>query len=58
MVGYVRQTGIDSVKYEELVLKLANKQGGCVTRDNVCELLNVSESQAYRLLKKLVEKIG
>lgn len=53
VVGYVRQTGIDSVKYEELVLKLAKKQGGYVTRDNVSELLNVSSSQAYRVLKKI-----
>ncbi len=53
IVGYVRQTGIDSVKYEELVLKLAKKQGGYVTRDNVSELLNVNSSQAYRVLKKI-----
>lgn len=30
--------------------------GGTVTRDNVVELLNVSPSQAYRLLKKLCDK--
>lgn len=56
VVGYVRQTGIDRVKYEELVLKLANEQGGYVTRDNVSELLNISNSQAYRVLKKLADK--
>lgn len=54
-VGYVRQTGIDKLKYEELVLKLANQQG-FVTRDNVSELLNVSPSQAYRILKGLANK--
>ena len=54
-VGYVRQTGIDRLKYEELVLKLA-KQQGSVTRDNVRELLNISDSQAYRVLKRLAEK--
>jgi ATP-dependent DNA helicase RecG len=54
-VGYVRQTGIDSIKYEELVLKLAREQKGSITRDNVIELLNVSDSQAYRILKKLAE---
>lgn len=52
VVGYVRQTGIDS----ELIMKLAMQQGGHVTRDNVSELLNVSSSQAYRALKKLAEK--
>lgn len=54
-IGYVRQTGIDKVKYEELVLKLA-KQQGYVTRHNVIELLNISNGQAYRILKKLVDK--
>lgn len=54
-VGYVRQTGIDTLKYEELTLKLA-KQQGYVTRDNVRELLNISNSQAYRVLKKLADK--
>lgn len=54
-IGYVRQTGIDKVKYEELVLKLA-KQQGYVTRDNVKELLNINNGQAYRILKKLVDK--
>ena len=45
-----------AVKFEELVLKLANEQGGYVTRDNVSELLNISNSQAYRVLKKLADK--
>ena len=54
-VGYVRQTGIDILKYEELTLKLA-KQQGYVTRDNVRELFNISNSQAYRILKKLADK--
>lgn len=54
-VGYVRQTGIDKVKYEELILKLASQQGGCITRDNVKELLNLSDDQAYRELRRLAE---
>lgn len=54
-VGYVRQTGIDKLKYDELVMKLA-KQQGYVTRENVSELLNISNSQAYRVLKKLADK--
>lgn len=54
-VGYVRQTGIDKLKYHELVLKLAREQG-YVTRDNVRELLNLSSSQAYRILKELSDK--
>lgn len=54
-VGYVRQTGIDKLRYNELILKLAEQQG-FVTRDNVSGLLNISLSQAYRLLKGLVNK--
>lgn len=54
-IGYVRQTGIDSIKHEELVLKLAREQKGNITRENVVDLLNVSDSQAYRILRKLVE---
>lgn len=53
-VGYVRQTGIDSVKYSELVMKLVEKQG-FVTRNDVSELLGINSSQAYRVLKKLHE---
>ncbi len=56
IVGYVRQTGIDAIKYEAWIMELVNKQNGKVTRDNVVELLNVTSSQAYRLLKKLTEK--
>lgn len=55
-IGYVRQTGIDTIKYEELVLKLTREQRGYITRDNVMELLNLSDSQAYRILKKLADK--
>lgn len=54
-VGYVRQIDIDKLRYNELILKLAEQQG-FVTRDNVSELLNISLSQAYRLLKGLVNK--
>lgn len=54
-VGYVRQTGIDTMKYAELVLKLARQQNGYVTRDNVKELLNLDDNQAYRVLRKLAD---
>ncbi len=56
IVGYVRQTGIDAVKYEAWIMELLQKQDGTVTRDNVVELLNVTPPQAYRLLKKLSDK--
>ena len=56
IVGYVRQTGIDAVKYEAWIMELLQKQGGKITRDNVVELLNVTPPQAYRLLKKMSDK--
>jgi len=55
-IGYVRQTGIDAVKYEAWIMELVHKQNGRITRNNVAELLNVNPAQAYRLLKKLTEK--
>ena len=56
MISYARQTGIDLIKYEELIMKLAANQNGSVTRDNVVDLLGINPSQAYRALKKLTEK--
>ena len=37
-------------------MKLAQKQGDTIARNNVIELLNVTPSQAYRLLKKQTDK--
>lgn len=54
-IGYVRQTDIDKIRYNELILKLAKKKGS-VTRADVSELLHISTAQAYRLLSKLKEK--
>ena len=51
-IGYVRQTDIDKIRYNELILKLAKKKGS-VTRADVSELLHISPAQAYRLLSKL-----
>lgn len=55
-VAYVRQTGIDKVRYPELILKLAKQQGGFVTKTNASDLLNISERQAYTILAKLVKE--
>ena len=55
MTGYVRQTGIDLIKHEELIIKLAKTQHGIVTRDNVVDLLGINPSQAYRMLKRLTD---
>ena len=52
-IQYVRQTDIDSIRYPELVLKLARAQNGIITKKDICELLKITPSQAYSLIKKL-----
>ncbi len=52
-IQYVRQTDIDSVRYPELVMKLANTQNGIITKQDVAQLLKISPSQAYSVIKKL-----
>ncbi|MDO4481898.1 MAG: putative DNA binding domain-containing protein [Bacillota bacterium] len=52
-IQYVRQTDIDSIRYSELVLKLANTQNGIITKQDVVKLLKVTPSQAYYVIKKL-----
>ncbi|MCC8081210.1 MAG: putative DNA binding domain-containing protein [Lachnospiraceae bacterium] len=53
---YDCQTDIDSIRYPELVMKLANTQNGIVTKQDVVELLNVTPEQAYTVIKKLKEE--
>lgn len=52
---YVRQTDIDKVRYPELIMKLAEKQGSVTTAD-VGALLHVDSSKAYYEIRKLVKK--
>ena len=56
-IQYVRQTDIDSIRYPELVMKLANTQNGIITKQDVIELLKVSPSQAYTVIKNFKEKV-
>ena len=51
-VEYVRNRDIDALRHQELVIQLAQTKGE-VTRADVIELLHVTPSQAYRILKKL-----
>ena len=51
---YVRQTDIDQVRYRALIQKLAWQKDE-ISRKDVVELLHISPSQAYRLLKKMVD---
>lgn len=50
---YVRQTGIDSIRYPELILKLVEKRGR-VTKRDVAELLHLDPDGAYYEIRKLV----
>ena len=52
-IKYVRQTDIDAVRYPELILKLAKTQDGIITKKDVAELLKISDTQAYVLIKSL-----
>ena len=56
-IQYVRQTDIDGIRYQELVMKLAETQDGIITKQDVIELLKVSPSQAYAVIKEL-QKMG
>lgn len=53
--AYVRQRGFEPLRQEHMVLQYVDKHGS-VSRQEVAELCYLSSSQAYRLLKRLVEK--
>ena len=38
-----------------MVLQFAKENGGTITRGDVMELLHLTKSQAYNLLKKMVD---
>ena len=52
-IQYVRQSGIDDVRHEELVIKLARMQDGIFTKRDVVELLGLSDTLAYKLIKRM-----
>ena len=52
-IAYVRQSGIDIIRYDEMILKLAKESKDGINREDVSQLLNVSKDKAYQLLKKL-----
>lgn len=53
-IAYVRQSNIDRIKYQELIMKLADTQGYVTTKD-VAELLNITIVQARYLINKLLD---
>lgn len=54
-IGYVRQVDIDEARYPELIINLA-KNTDFLSRADVVQLLHVSPTKAYTLLKKLVRQ--
>lgn len=50
--GYVRQVGINRIRYPEMILKFLGEKGK-ISRQDVAELLHVTPSAAYRLLQTL-----
>lgn len=53
---YVRQRGISEVRHLEMIIELAAKNDGKITRADVIELLKIDENRAYRALKDLVSQ--
>jgi len=53
---YVRQSGIDKVRYEEMVVKLARQQKGIITKQDVIDLLHIESQRAYRCIANLVSE--
>lgn len=54
-MGYVRQRDIDELRFEELILNLAQHHE-FISRADVMNLLHVKDSKAYSLLKSLVSQ--
>ena len=55
-IQYVRQTDIDSIRYPELVMKLASTQDGVITKQDVVELLKITPTQAYAVIRQLTQE--
>lgn len=56
VIGYVRQTGIDLIRNEEMILKLAEQNIKGISREDVVQLLNITSDKVYRILKKMVDE--
>lgn len=56
ITGYVRQTGIDKIRYPEMIIKFAQSNNGKIARKEAADLLQISEPQAYRTLRKMSEE--
>lgn len=54
-IGYARQKDIDEARYPEMIINMAQNTA-FIARADVMELLHVSDSKAYTLLKGLVKR--
>ena len=54
-IGYVRQKDIDEARYPEMIINMA-KSHEFIARADVVNLLHVSPSKAYTLLKQLADR--
>lgn len=50
---YVRQKGIDEVRYPEMIIEYIKKNDNRITRSEAAELLKINENKSYRLLSKM-----
>lgn len=53
---YVRQSGIDKIRYPEMILKLAREQNGIISKRDVADLLHVEDHVAYSYINRLVSE--
>lgn len=53
---YIRQANIDAVRYPELIIKLAKQQDGFISKEDVADLLKITDVQAYFQIKKLLSE--
>lgn len=54
-IGYVRQRDIDEARYPEMIMNMA-QNSEFIARADVMNLLHVTDSKAYSLLKELVKQ--
>jgi ATP-dependent DNA helicase RecG len=52
---YVRQRGFEPIQQEHMVLQFVQKHGS-ISRSEAADLCRITESQAYRLLRRLVDR--
>lgn len=56
ITGYVRQKGIDKVRYPEMIMQFISNNGGHINRSEAAELLRIDVAASYRILKKLADE--